>query len=222
MTNSVFTLDELLGGEYFGLVVTDRGIEQALSYAKRGNDFYIGTNVYDWLSGMDIVRKENLEEYFPLFDEEGDVIGVDFESELVEANADNSYNWSGNGSSDFNISIFENDFNTFAYIAIHKGGDIRGNYSNGVLIDLGQCNSNDAYLYLLEDICNYSNDGYAEIGGAYYSISGDITTEELNIYNHDTHENCYCYNYNGVYAHSLEEFEKECKELVMEVLENNK
>ena len=42
---AVFTLDELLGGEYFGLVVTDEGIEQSLSYAKRNNDFYIGVNV---------------------------------------------------------------------------------------------------------------------------------------------------------------------------------
>lgn len=220
MTNSVFTLDELLGGEYFGLVVTDRGIEQALSYAKRDNDFYIGTDVHEWLNNMEIVRKENLGEYFPLFDEEGDVIGVDFESELVETSADNSYNWGGNGSTDFNVSIFENDMNTFAYIAIHKGGDIRGNYSNGILVDLGQCDSTDAYMYLLEDAYSYNNDGYTEIDGVFYSISGDITTEELNIYNHDTHEDYY--GYGCVYAHSQEEFEKECKELVMEVLENNK
>lgn len=217
MTNSVFTLDELLGGEYFGLVVTDRGIEQSLSYAKRDNNFYIGTNVYEWLSSMDIVRKENLEEYFPLFDEEGEIIGVDFESELVETSADNSYNWEGNGSTDFNISIFENDMNTFAYIAIHKGGDIRGNYSNGILIDLGQCDSADAYMYLLEDTYSYINEGYAEIDGVFYSINGDITTEELSIYNHDTHDDYF--GYGGIYAHSLEEFEKDCRELVMEVLE---
>lgn len=217
MTNSVFTLDELLGGEYFGLVVTDEGIEQALSYAKRDNDFYIGTNVYEWLSNMDIVRKENLEEYFPLFDEEGDVIGVDFESELVETNADNSYNWGGNGSTDFNVSIFENDTNTFAYIAIHRGGDIRGNYSNGILIDLGQCNSDDAYMYLLDSSYNYTESGQTEIDGTLYSIDGNISSEELSIYNHDTHDDYY--GYGGVYAHSLEEFEKECKELVIEVLE---
>lgn len=220
MTNSVFTLNELLGGEYFGLVVTDEGIDQALSYAKRDNNFYIGTDVHEWLSNMDIVRKENLEEYFPLFDEEGDVIGVDFESELVEASADNSYNWGGNGSTDFNISIFENDMNTFAYIAIHRGGDIRGNYSNGILVDLGQCNSEDSYMYLLDSSYNYTESGYAEIDGTLYSINGGISSEELSIYNHNTHEDYY--GYGGVYAHSLEEFEKECKELVLEVLENNK
>lgn len=215
-TNTVFTLNELLEGEAFGLVVSDNGIERALSHAKR-DDFYIGTDVYKWLSSMDILTEDDLEDYFPLLDEEDYIIGTNFDVELTEVAHDNSYNWGGNSSTDIDFRVLTYNDKLFLYVSIHIGGDVRCNYSNGVLIDLGY-NDGDWVYTLFADINDYENSrgGDVVVDGETYSIDGDIMTEELRIYNVDAHEEYTAYE--CVYEPTKEEFDNACIKIVEEAI----
>lgn len=49
---------------------------------------------------------------------------------------DNSYNWSGNVSHDFDIKIYNNAFEdgVFVEFKVHRFGDVRGNYTESVIL----------------------------------------------------------------------------------------
>lgn len=49
---------------------------------------------------------------------------------------DNSYNWSGNVSHDFDIKIYNNalDEGVFVEFKVHRFGDVRGNYTESVIL----------------------------------------------------------------------------------------
>ena len=49
---------------------------------------------------------------------------------------DNSYNWSGNVSHDFDIKIYNNalDGGVFIEFKVHRFGDVRGNYTESVIL----------------------------------------------------------------------------------------
>ena len=83
-------------------------------------------------------------------DEEIDILedcenGDDVISALVEYGyisddcdykGDNSYNWSGNVSHDFDIKIYNNaiDGGVFVEFKVHRFGDVRGNYTESVIL----------------------------------------------------------------------------------------
>ena len=52
---------------------------------------------------------------------------------------DNSYNWSGNVSHDFDIKIYKNAFDdgVFVEFKVHRFGDVRGNYTESVILQFG-------------------------------------------------------------------------------------
>ena len=73
---------------------------------------------------------------------------------------DNSYNWSGNVSHDFDIKIYNNalDDGVFIEFKVHRFGDVRGNYTESVILQfdneytfwecIGEC---DRYEYIEVD-----------------------------------------------------------------------
>ena len=69
-----------------------------------------------------------------------DVISVLAEYEYIkddcDYNGDNSYNWSGNVSHDFDIKIYKNAFDggVFVEFKVHRFGDVRGNYTESVIL----------------------------------------------------------------------------------------
>ena len=88
---------------------------------------------------------------------------------------DNSYNWSGNVSHDFDIKIYNNalDGGVFIEFKVHRFGDVRGNYTESVILQfdseytfwecIGEC---DRYECIEVDGKNYDytvsalNDAY--------------------------------------------------------------
>ena len=69
-----------------------------------------------------------------------DVISVLVEYEYIsddcDYKGDNSYNWSGNVSHDFDIKIYKNalDGGVFVEFQVHRFGDVRGNYTESVIL----------------------------------------------------------------------------------------
>ena len=57
-------------------------------------------------------------------------------SDDCDYKGDNSYNWSGNVSHDFDIKIYNNAFNDGAFVEfkVHRFGDVRGNYTESVIL----------------------------------------------------------------------------------------
>ena len=131
---------------------------------------------------IDILK--NLEEYelIELYDyryEEIDILedcenSDDVISALVEYGyinddcdykGDNSYNWSGNVSHDFDIKIYNNALynGVFVEFKVHRFGDVRGNYTESVVLQfdneysfwecIGDC---DRYEYIEVDGNNYN------------------------------------------------------------------
>ena len=69
-----------------------------------------------------------------------DVISVLVENGYIKDDCDykgdNSYNWSGNVSHDFDIKIYKNAFDggVFVEFKVHRFGDVRGNYTESVIL----------------------------------------------------------------------------------------
>lgn len=71
----------------------------------------------------EVLEEITCEEYLDILDDNG---------LLVEKNSGNTYNWSAPISNDFYYYIYENlrDDNLIIKIAIHRYGDVRGNYTD--------------------------------------------------------------------------------------------
>jgi len=221
MTNeTTWTLEEIISTNYMGLATTKEEIEEVLEHGTRENDYYVGTDVKSWLSSFEILSLDDIIEKFSAFedDERYDTPDSWQLHSFKEKSHDNSYNWSGHSSKDIDFRFLEDEFgNMYAYVRIHIGGDIRGNYTDGILIDL-ETESTDCIYNFVDNLSEHCNGGYITIDGTDYSIDGDILGEWLSVYNHTTHEgfeiatSCYCW--------SQEEYEKELKEIVLEAIED--
>ena len=57
-------------------------------------------------------------------------------NDYCDYKGDNSYNWSGNVSHDFDIKIYNNalDGGAFVEFQVHRFGDVRGNYTESVIL----------------------------------------------------------------------------------------
>ncbi len=76
---------------------------------------------------------------------------------IEEKSADNSYNWSGSVSNDFNYRIYKSTINDSVYVefAAHLYGDVRANYTDSVLLKfdndytflelIGECDGYETY-----------------------------------------------------------------------------
>lgn len=90
---------------------------------------------------------------------------------------DNSYNWSGNVSHDFDIKIYNNAIikgGIFVEFKVHRFGDVRGNYTESVILQF-----NNGYTFW-ECIGECDRYDYIEVDGKTY----DYTVSALS----DTYE----------------------------------
>ena len=99
---------------------------------------------------------------------------------LEEGKGDNSYNWAGNVSNHFNMQTYRN-INTGQYLVefkVHLYGDVRGNYTDSVLLAF----DNDYFFYegLIE------HDGYREYKG--YGIRFSAMSEGYEIHHIESDE----------------------------------
>lgn len=127
-----------------------------------------GGDGFDWKKGtgetLDDVVKANTDynegEAF-------DVMGVDPDSKdptpedagWEDTKGDNTYNWGYLGPQDANFHLWKGDDKFMLEIAIHQGGDIRGNYGSSYYADL---KNEDEFGERIFDIVGGSNDIYLE------------------------------------------------------------
>lgn len=218
----IITLNDLLEGEYMGLATTESAIQVVLNNAVRtySNEFYVGTDVKEWLSSFEALNENDLEEKFSRYDEEGYTIeGSHLEHTFTELSHDNSYNWSGRSNTDIDFRLLqdEND-NCYAYVRVNTGQDPRYGYTDGILIDL-ETQSTDCFINFVDNVHEHVNGGYIEINGVGYGVYGNILSEYLEVYNHTTNESYeICA---SVYEFDKEGYEKALKEVVLEALKEN-
>jgi len=101
-------------------------------------------------------------------------------SYLEEGKGDNSYNWAGNVSNHFNMQTYRN-INTGEYLVefkVHLYGDVRGNYTDSVLLKFDQ----DYFFYEALAEAN----GYEEYKG--YGIRFSAMSEGYEIHHIETDE----------------------------------
>ena len=121
---------------------------------------------------------------------------------LKEFQTGNSYNWAGNVSNDFNYYIYENveTGKILVDFKVHRYGDIRGNYTNSVVLEF-----DDEYEFL--DIL--SSEGrktvHLNINDTEYMAEVSATHDMIEIYND---EGDYI---TELYACDIEELETELK-----------
>jgi len=138
-------------------------------------------------------------------------------SALYFDDGDNSYNWSGNGSADINYNLVKDDNGRgFVYVSIHVGVDIRAGYTTGILLDLESYSSDDLLIYFLEPAYESSESLDVEYGGDIYRVSGDILSEEVEVYRESDGE-CF-YTWGGVYENDGKRAEAELIEIVERAL----
>lgn len=123
---------------------------------------------------------------------------------LKELKSDNSYNWGGNVSNDFNFHIYENLENDKILVEfkVHRYGDVRGNYTNSVVLEF------DSDYDFLEILAEGRKTVYLEINDDEYMADITATYDMIEIYND---EGSYI---TELYADDIEELENELKEFL--------
>lgn len=145
----------------------------------------------------EILNEITFEEYLEILETEGC---------LVEKNSDNTYNWSAPISNDFYYHIYKNlrDDSLIIEIAVHRYGDVRGNYTDEFYIIV---DSIDEFHEILTecDICNT-----VEIDGKKYYVDVRIFDDTFEVSDNDG------YYIGSIYAEDDEEAIREIKELLSE------
>lgn len=218
--DTVFTLAELVEGEFFGLELDADNVETIIEAGKPRHEFYLGTDVSEWLSKFTAVTSDNVGEYFPTWDdaeEWDDTDTPNLDTALYFSDGDNSYNWSGSGSTDINYNLVRDDNGRgFVYVAIHIGSDIRAGYTTGILLDLESYSEDDLLLHFLEPTYEASSGLDVEYNGDTYYVDGTIISEEVNVYRESDGASFYTYGY--VYENDGKRAETELLEIVQRAL----
>lgn len=111
---------------------------------------------------------------------------------LQEVKSDNSYNWSSNIDHDIDFTIYRNrsDDTFLVELSVHRYGDVRGNYTNDVLLKF---DSDYDFIEILHDSTIVVN--YITVDNEEYCISIDICDEGYNVYNRENDTDFMIYDY---------------------------
>ena len=216
MTN-VYTIHELVKDNWEQLVLNRKEAIEILEVAKPKSLHYVGTHVYNWLSNYMLVDREFLGEKYG--DEEGFTGIENLQFQVIYH--DNSYNWNGNGNIDFDFKFLVDDNDSlYMLVKFHIGTDIRMGYTKSILLDLDTYLYSDNDMLMALDYCLVKENGvggYVSIDNTFYSIDGDLMSDFITVYNHDTNDTIEVYE-NLYLWDSEEEFTNACFELVKEHL----
>ena len=157
---------------------TDKTIIDIIDILKNLEEYEI-TELYDYRYNNETEEDEEIDILEDC--ENGDdvisaLIEYGYISDECDYKGDNSYNWGGNVSHDFDIKIYNNALydGVFVEFKVHRFGDVRGNYTESVILQF-----NDEYDFW-ECIGECDRYEYIEIDGKIY----DYTVSALN----DTYE----------------------------------
>ena len=146
---------------------------------------------------IEVLEEITCEEYLDILDDNG---------LLVEKNSGNTYNWSAPISNDFYYHIYKNlrDDNLIIKIAIHRYGDVRGNYTDEFCIIV------DSEEEFFDILCESDKFNTIEIDGKIYYIDIRMFSDVFEVSDTDGE-------YIGeIYAEDDEEAIREIKELLSE------
>ena len=145
----------------------------------------------------EVLHEISAEEYLELLDDEGF---------LVEETSNNTYNWSAPISDNFYYHIYKNlkDDNLIIEIAVHRYGDVRGNYTDEFYIIV---DSIDEFHEILTECDIYNT---VEIDGKKYYVDVRIFDDTFEVSDNDG------YYIGSIYAEDDEEAIREIKELLSE------
>lgn len=145
----------------------------------------------------EILNEITFEEYLEILETEGC---------LVEKNSDNTYNWSAPISNDFYYHIYKNlrDDSLIIEIAVHRYGDVRGNYTEEFCIIV------DSEEEFFDILCESDIFNTIEIDGKKYYIDTRIFDDTFEVRDND------CYYIGSIYAEDDEEAIRGIKDLLEE------
>lgn len=95
----------------------------------------------------------------------------------IATKSDNTYNWGANISHDINFDCFEYDDEKYVAIMIHRGGDVRGNYTYYAILKCDYYDLFDIEFYPSKDIAGTN-------------LVADLRwyAEDYSVYNYETQE----------------------------------
>ena len=146
---------------------------------------------------IEVLNEVTIEEYLDILETEG---------LLMEGKSDNTYNWSAPVSNDFYFYIYKNlrDDNLIIKIAIHRYGDVRGNYTDEFCIIV---DSEEEFFDILSESDKFNT---IEIDGKEYYVDIRMFSDVFEV--SDTDGECI----GSIYAEDDEEAIREIKELLSE------
>lgn len=116
--------------------------------------------------------------------------------------ADNTYNYNCNISNDIDYRVIKGEYGSWALIKVHLCGDIRANYSDSFIINIGEYSSLIDYLWY--EYTDYLCD-YKDIDENHYG-DFDIFSEGVRVIDNETGEEV-----DTIYEYELSEILKEIK-----------
>lgn len=120
--------------------------------------------------------------------------------------SNNTYNYGGRITHDFNYTYYENEEEKTFYVAImvHRIGDIRVNYTDYFLLKFESLYD---FLEVIEEICSDNFGGIIEYNGKHYIYDLSIFSEDLRVWCNENEEE---YRF---YAYDKESFIEEIKKV---------
>ena len=145
MKNMIKEMEALKGANVsiFGQPVTlpedtDKTTVDIIDILKNLEEYEV-TELYDYRYNNETEEDEEIN-ILEDCENSDDVISVlvdyGYINDYCDYKGDNSYNWSGNVSHDFDIKIYKNvlDGGAFVEFQVHRFGDVRGNYTESVIL----------------------------------------------------------------------------------------
>lgn len=190
------------------------GIEASEEYADELKYVCDSRVILDELRGYEVkIPKHYIDEYEQVF---GNGV-LQYMQELTGVKYDNfdganTYNWNGRIMHDFDYRTYEMEDNTY-YVAIqvHRGGDVRGNYTDFVLFKF---DNPEHWFEVVEDITIYSCGGSRVVDGKEYVYDLSIFSEYIHIWCNETQRDF------DIYAYNDESFDEEIRKAEKELAEN--
>ena len=195
-----FMLDDFIKNEWEQLTFDKQEVKEILNLTKPKNSrypYFVGTDLYSWLSNFEVLHGDFYDE------RKNDTFEIIYH--------DNTYNWNGaiNRDIDFKILV-DTDEKLYVVVKVHKGGDIRSNYTRSIMFSLldYQIGDNDNGLMIfLEPVHESSSEvSSIEIDEQLFSIVSHVYSDEIIVYDHEKDEEYYGFN-DALYSDNLPEFE---------------
>lgn len=185
--------------------------KKGVTFLIKTSDILENLKQYELLDYITYELNQDTEEYEEIYLEDKEeylnyLIDYGF-IDINKSKSDNTYNWNANITNDIDFTIYCNELNNNILVELkaHLNGDIRGNYTDSILLHF---DNEEQFFDVMQE--NYIID-IVEVDGIEFNLFTSFFNEEITI-NKTDNDNIEFYVYEYEYQYIIEEIKNYLKE----------